>query len=93
MWGVIFTIVSILLTVGELIIVKEKYQGGVALTCVIINFLAVFGTILNGDTTERFGLGIIITWMGLFCILWLWVKIEELVKNAKKNIGIEEGIK
>lgn len=85
-WGVIFAVISIILILGCSGIVFSRINNkGVCIALMIINFLAILVGFGSGGELDKFGLGVVITWVGLYLVLWLAERIISYIEKAEKE--------
>ena len=85
-WGVIFAVISMILILGWSGIVFSRINNkGVCIALMIINFLAILVGFGSGGELDKFGLGVVITWGGLYLVLWLAERIISYIEKAEKE--------
>jgi len=84
-WGVIFAIVSLALTLilSGSIIPQIKFRKGIALAGLSINFMALLFCFGTGGELDKFGLGIVVVWFGIYLMVWLLGAIEKAREERK----------
>jgi len=85
-WGVIFAVISVILILICSGIVSSRINSkGVCVALMIINFLAILVGFGSGGDLDKFGLGVVITWGGLYLVLWLAERINSYIEKVKKE--------
>lgn len=84
-WGVIFAAISLTLTVifSGTIVSRIKYREGIVIAGIVINFLALLTCFGTGGELDKFGLGIVVVWIGLYLAVWVISAVREVRERRK----------